>query len=318
MMLTRLLPGTWRQPPKPAFFVFGLLFAPMQSALHISNVAGLAASLLLIALYLLIRLQSQHLASKSPLPGTEIFIAVLLTLALCIKPTLAPIVLLYLLWSRLWKALAVTVTLGGITCAIFPLFEPNWGWLATIRSNIDFLFTVGVANLDDQNLTRFDRIDLQLPLYILVQNRSIALAIAVFIAITLTTLSLTLGPPKNILQRMPSLDEHLLRLSSLLVIGLLPIYQRYYSAILLLVPVLWAFRNLALPRARWILALCTIFLVNTSVLFRVLDLDQASHNPITHTLVQAFIEAHVCWLLLAIATLLVLALRTPSSQIQQT
>ena len=55
LLLTRLLPETWRDPYRPAFLTFGLLLAPTQSALHVSNVTCLSAALLLIALYLLLR-----------------------------------------------------------------------------------------------------------------------------------------------------------------------------------------------------------------------------------------------------------------------
>jgi hypothetical protein len=101
----------------------------------------------------------------------------------------------------------------------------------------------------------------------------------------------------------PTLDGQLLNLSTLLVLGLLPFYQRFYSATLLLLPVLWALRNLALPRARWSLALCCVFLVNTSVLPRLLNVHLSSTN-LSSRLPDALITAHLNWIILALVLLL--------------
>ena len=102
---------------------------------------------------------------------------------------------------------------------------------------------------------------------------------------------------------LSTLDQSLLTISTLLVIGVLPLYQRFYSATLLLLPILWALRNITRARARWILALCCVFLVNTSVLPRRLNL----HIPTTgtiHFLSDALLVPHLNWLLLVIALLL--------------
>ncbi len=52
-LLASFLPGTWRDPIKPAFLAFGLALAPTHSGLHVTNVACLAASLLFLSHLLL-------------------------------------------------------------------------------------------------------------------------------------------------------------------------------------------------------------------------------------------------------------------------
>ncbi len=56
ILLASFVPGDWSHPLKPLFLTFGLALAPVHSAIHVSNVACLAASLLFIAIYLILRL----------------------------------------------------------------------------------------------------------------------------------------------------------------------------------------------------------------------------------------------------------------------
>ena len=269
------------------------------------------------------------LASETwvPTTATSLTVATLLTLSITIKPTLAPITLLYLLYKHLWKTLTITLTLTTLTTATFQLLQPNWDWLPSLRANIDLLFTTGVASLLPENLTRSDRIDLQLPIYALTHSLKAAAILAALVSIALLTLLWRRAPQGRVphdrrsltapivgslstpgQQDQHPLDQNLLTLSTLLTIGLLPVYQRFYSATLLLIPILWALRNITLPRARWILALCCVFLANTSVLPRRLDLHTPPAGPV-HLLVEAFLIPHLNWLLLAIALLLINATR---------
>jgi hypothetical protein len=350
ILLSRLISPTSYLLPRTLQLIFitlGLLFAPAQSALHVSNVTILSASLLLIGLYLLLTtepgapyIDSDVWASSEARPHSStplqkistasiLPIATLLTLSLCIKPTLAPITLLYLAYKRLWKTLTVTITLTTVTTALFQLLQPNWNWLPTLRANIDLLFTTGVASLLPENLTRSDRIDLQLPLYALTHNPNAAALLAVIICIALAALCLRVlhdhlrvphdrrtapivgSVTSTSQQAQQTLDRNFLTLSTLLVIGLLPFYQRFYSAALLLLPILWTLRNITLPRARWILALCCVFLANTSVLPRRLGLHVPPTGPI-HLLADALLVPHLNWLLLVLALLLIKASRHPS------
>ena len=150
ILLSRLIPPPayrkpWTTPCQLIFITLGLLLAPAQSALHVSNVTILSASLLFIALYLLLTSEP-----GAPCLASETWVSapvILLTLSLCIKPTLAPIVLIYLFYKHHWKTLTTTITLTTVTTATFQLLQPNWNWLASLRANIDLLFTTGAASL---------------------------------------------------------------------------------------------------------------------------------------------------------------------------
>jgi hypothetical protein len=313
-LLASFLPGTWRDPIKPAFLAFGLALAPTHSGLHVTNVACLAATLLFLSIYFLL-----SRGKRINLPA--IFC---LTLAICLKPTLGLLLIPYLIWTRAWRTLAATVAISAtITAAsLYPLLSLGSVWLSSLRENIAVVFTNGgAADVSEQSLLRFDRIDLQLPLYALLHNRTAASLLAALIAATLLLLWFQSKP--NLSNQAPSgetLDQHILQIATLLVIGLLPFYQRYYSAMIVLLPILWAFRTLYHPASRatqrWVLILSTIFLINIEAIFSRSSLLPflTIHFPLLTNLI---LGPHLCWLLLLLAILLLAASRKEPSQIQR-
>jgi hypothetical protein len=286
LLLTKAL----RTSYQPCLFIIGLLFAPTLSAFHVTNVTGLAASLTLIATALLLQNPHRH----------KFAIILCLALSISIKHTLAPFILLYLAVERLWTILTATLTLIAAATVAFLLRQPNFNWLPSLRSNIDFLFTAGVASLYPENLTRTDRIDIQLPLFNLTYSATAAGILAAAITIALLILWLRFN------SKSPGLDRQLLTLATILTIGLLPFYQRFYSAILLLIPILWALRNLGRPTAHWTLTITAIFLFNTSVLPRRLNL-----HP--NWLLDLTLIPHLNWLLLILSLILLGAMKTQNA-----
>ena len=323
-LLTTFIPGDWRHPTKPLFLAFGLALAPAHSSIHVSNLACLAASLLFIAIYLLLR---PPVFAENPRLFIEkkiaiiVLVAALITYSSCFKPTLAPFILLYLLWARLWRTLALSIAFGLTLTAIalYPLLQQGQQWLTDLRNNVNFIFTAGSANLAPQNLTRFDRIDLQLPLYALTTSRTAAFLLAALLAAALLILWFKIPkatPPTH------SLDEHLLRIAALLLIGIFPFYQRFYSAILLLIPVLWAIRQLSPPyeptrrptlylTAQATLVIAALFLFNSEVLLQQTPLVPAGSHHLS-LIANAFLGPHLCWLLLALGCLLMASLSAES------
>ncbi len=205
--------------------------------------------------------------------------------------------------------------------SLYPLFQLGQDWLIDLRNNINFGSTSGSVDVTPANLARFDRLDLQVPLYALTESRTAAFLLAVLIVIVLLTLwfrTPTAAP------RVIDTDEHLLRVATLFIIGILPFYQRFYSAILLLIPVLWAFRQLSRPSepacsriirimAHATLAIATLFLVNTEVLIQQTPLVPGGSYNLPF-IANAFLGPHLCWLLLCLACLLLAALSAESHQ----
>jgi hypothetical protein len=297
--LSSFVPGNWRDATKPFFLSFGLALAPVHSALHVTNVACLAGSLIFVAVASLLK---QSAAEKR----VHLVPALLIAFSACLKPTLGLLILPYLLWERAWRTFAVT--LGGlailVSISVFPLLSLGPEWQTDLANNITFVFTNGTADLSVQNHSRFDRIDLQLPIYTVIPNRTAAALLAALASACLLLLWFRVGRPAP----RASFDDRLLKVSAVLLIGLLPFYQRFYSAMFVLLPALWAFRNFDHPRlrgwARWTLALCCLYFVNTKVLEQDSGVFIAigRHLPF---LANTILSPHLCWfLLLLIVTLL--------------
>jgi Glycosyltransferase family 87 len=294
LLLASFVPGSWRGAAKPLFLGFGLAFAPAHSALHVTNLACLSASLLFFAIYLL--------AKRIP-PGnrSKAIAAVCISLSICLKAALGLLLLPYLLWARAWRSLAATALIVGVTTAVslYPSLKSGSAWFDSLRFNSSVAFANGgSSDVAETNLNRFDRIDLQLPLYAMTHHRGMTAVICCLIAAGLLILWFFCKDPDR------GIDQHLLRIGTLFVIGLLPVYQRYYMAVLLLIPLVWAFRNLERRTARWVIGLCAVFLVNSGVLAQRVGLVRglAAHHP---HLANIFAGPHLCWLLLGMACLLV-------------
>lgn len=298
VLLASFVSGSWRDVGKPLFVAFGLAFAPAQSALHVTNLACLSASLMFLAIYLLAK---RLPASNRP----QVLAAVFLALSICLKAALGLLLVPYLLWARAWRALAATVLIVGVATAVslYPSLKSGSAWFDSLRFNSSVAFdNSGSSDVAETNLNRFDSIDLQIPIYSMTHHRKMTTAIGCLIGGGLLVLWFLCKDPDR------SLDQHLLRMGSLFAIGLLPVYQRYYMAVLLLVPLIWALRNLELRAARWVIACCAVFLVNTEVLLQRIGLIRAImvHHPHVANILAG---PHLCWLLLGLACLLVHTLR---------
>jgi hypothetical protein len=294
VLLASFVRGGWRDVAKPLFLAFGLAFAPVQSALHVTNLACFSASLLFVAIYLLARRLPARTRSQVVAAGCIAF-------SICVKPALGLLVVPYLLWARAWRALAVTVAVVGVIAAVafYPSLKSGSAWFDSLRYNA----SVGYANggssdVAETNLNRFDSLDLQIPIYAMTHHRRMTTAISCLIAGGLLVLWFFCKDPDR------AVDQHLLRIGALFVIGLLPVYQRYYMAVLLLIPLIWALRNLELRAARWVMACCAVFLVNSEVLLQRVGLVRSLTIRHPH-IANIFVGPHLCWLLLGMACLLV-------------
>ena len=296
VLLASFVPRGWRRVSKPLFLAVGLAFAPAQSALHVTNLACFSASLLFVAIYLLVK-------RLPPSSRSQVVAGGCIALSICLKAALGLLVVPYLLWARAWRALWVTVAIVGVVAAVgfYPSLKSGSAWFDSLRYNA----SVGYANggssdVAETNLNRFDSLDLQIPIYAMTHHRRMTTAIACLVAGVLLALWF-FGKDAD-----RGVDQHLVRIGALFCIGLLPVYQRYYMAVLLLIPLIWALRNLELRAARWVIACCAVFLVNSEVLLQRVGLVHALtvHHP---HVANIFVGPHLCWLLLGLACLLVRA-----------
>jgi hypothetical protein len=285
--LLKLIDEGWNGVKKPLFLAFALALAPVQSTLHVSNIAGLTASFLLIGTSILIQ------------DAASLFGPISIALAICLKPTLGIITIPYLVLERRWRALGIisSVVITIIAISMLPLVhEP--GWIHSYNKNISVVFTDGGA-ADVAGQTRFDLLNLEVPFYAISHSREIS---ALFVGIF--TVSMLLGWAYLARENMPGRTNALLLVSVLTVVSLLAFYQRYYSGIVLLLPMVWAMQFPFLAIQRWTLVICSCFLVNTEALLRKTKLMDRLHDRFPNA-TDIVIGPHLSWLLLVLSVLLI-------------
>jgi hypothetical protein len=307
-------PGiSWRQfaqDPRAVFFLaFSLGFAPVHTALRSRNIVLIASCLAILGILVLLKGRESRL--RSWLAGIAVAVSI------CLKPTTGIFVIFWLVRQRKIRALGWVIlicVLLSLTGLIPMILNHGMVWLTSYRANVDTLFTHGGnASVYPENTGRTDRIDLQLALFALTSNKSLSSILPVLVYGGLLGSFLWSAGLSNTDRRSPSADANeydgaLLTAAGSLALGLLPVYSRVYSAVVLLPLVLWCFRQLHLKSAKWLLFLLSDFLLNTSAVLRHPEklVAIASRNQ---NLWDGTIGGHTCWLLLLMGILLVWAAR---------
>ncbi len=300
---------SWRNyahDPLAVFFLaFALGFAPAHTAINSENIVLFSACAALLAVLTLLQ------ADAGAEHGMASWIAGALVVAsICIKPTTGLFLLVWLGWERRWRLIAGVCAACALIAALslWPLLARHTlDWIASYRANVATLFTHGGnADVSLENSERTDHIDLQLVLFAIFGDRGLSSAIAAGIyALVLAAFLRGSGWFRSPALRRTT-EMPLLAAGGIMALGLLPVYSRIYSAIVLLPLVLWCFRHLRFESARWLLFLLCGFLANTSALLRRPAFVQAiaARAP---RLWDATVGGHTCWLLLAIGILLIRA-----------
>lgn len=293
-----------RDPLALFFLAFALGFAPAHTAINSENIVLFSACAAILAILTLL---------KSDKGGMRLapWIAGALTVAsISIKPTTGIFLLIWLVWERRWRIVFGVCAACAIIAAIslYPLLaRHNLDWIASYRNNVATLFTHGGnADVSLENVERTDHIDLQLVLFAIFGDRTLSSAIAAgTFALVLAAFFNATGWRKSGSSRITA-NTQLLVAAGIMALGLLPVYSRIYSAIILLPLALWCFRHLRLTSGRWLLFLLCGFLANTSAILRY----PAFIEPIAARaprLWDATLGGHTCWLLLIIGILLIRA-----------
>lgn len=306
---------SWKEfagdPAAVLFTAFSLGFAPVHTAFHSENIVLLAACAAILCVVLLVR---EREWPRVPSLAIAIAAGAAATAAICIKPTTGVFLVPWLVRERRWRLLAGVVIACGVVSlvSIGPLMaQHDRAWLTSYSQNVTALFSHGGnADVSAENTENTDRIDVQLVLYTAFHNRSLAtVGAALIYAGLLVAFFAGAGfAARDALVKtvMHARDLPLLVAAGSLALGLLPIYSRVYSAIVLLPLALWCFGHLRFSSARWLLLLLADFLLNTSAITR--KIGEATgvieKLPRLWTLT---VGGHTCWLLLGIGCLLVQA-----------
>lgn len=237
---------------------------------------------------------------------------ILLGIATCLKPQIGlPFLLFYVLRKR-WRVsgpgLASVAVAGFAALAYLGLTKTPW--IANYRSDNHVLLQTGIlSDFTERNPLRFGLVNLQVLFYALLKHPATIniLAAAVTAAIFLILL-------------WRRTEDHLLELSSVAVLSLLPIYHRFYDASLLVLPLCWSLKEWSGPRrrvARATLALILPFLFPGGSALE----NWWQSGQISTTITQSWwwisiVMPHQIWLMLAMSAIFLWAMNWQERKIR--
>ena len=217
-----------------AFITGTLALAPFHTGIASGNesilVIGLCATAILAA-------SSQR----------DVIAGLLFGLACSLKPHLGSFLVLYYLLHRRWRlfvtALAFTAALA--LAAILWMDTCGVSWEQDYFHNIKVLATDNqIDDFTSVNQARFMLINLQVPFYSFTHRARSANVLA------WSSGALLVGMWVYLITRDPQCRSELLALGTIAVIGLTPVYHRFYDASLLAIPLCWCIsRPLAQSKA---------------------------------------------------------------------
>jgi hypothetical protein len=287
----------WNSWARTSFVACGLTLSPIQTGLSTANVSVLG---FLLCLYSLLYARDNK----------WIQVGALLGLALCLKPNIAIVVFAYFLFSRRWKLLSVSAGLACIlTAAAFLRMQslPRI-WIVDYKSNFAYVFGAGgVADFASPSSARFDMLNLQVPLFqILHTTKATNLTTYSLVAVlTLVWLILFLHNPK--------LEQGWAAPAALLLLGLLPIYQRNYNAGFVLLALLWGFQHFHSATGKCVVAVSAVFLFPGEASLRQTSVHVAWLQGNSLWL-EAGLFPHATWAILVLALILMHVMATAPTQ----
>jgi hypothetical protein len=218
----------WYETRSLTFLALALALAPLHTGLATANPAIPAAALGGIGVCLLRR---SHAAITAALLGVSIIL----------KPQIGLCFLIFAVVKGCWRT--AIWAMGGVTAAtllaILRMQVSHTNWIASYVVDNRALFSGGMlTDFTASNPTRWGLINAQLLAYTFLGNRSAANEAAWLIFITLGFLWLFWA-----VRSVSGADDPLLDLAAMLVLSLLPIYHRFYDAVVLIVPLAWILKE---------------------------------------------------------------------------
>jgi hypothetical protein len=229
LSLASLMHLHWNEPRTYVFCAFLLALAPFHTGLAAGNIA-----IVVVAMTAVVCLAAER--------RQDIVAGTLLAIAVSLKPQIALPFLLYFLLCRRWRLAGTAMGTVALVAAlaVFRLTIAGAPWLENYIYDNRVLFSRGSLNdFTEANPIRFGLVNLQVLLYVILHDRAIANGLALGVAIIAGLWWLFL------VNRRSGSGQHLLALSALVVISLLPIYHRLYDTSLLVFPLAWSLTDLS-------------------------------------------------------------------------
>jgi len=241
--------------------VIWLEVGPLQTLLHLANPTLLTVNLMVFAVYFATF-------------RMEVIAAVVLAIAVCLKPQLGGALLVYYALGRRWRLFGLASGLVAlISCvAVGRLTIEHSNWLPDLLANLHM--ASGNGGLNDPNPINpfhWRLLNLQFPLFAVFSSRTVVSAAALLITGVLCVLYLICwrraggpGAPEPLAVSVP------------LLLALLPVYHSYYDALLLVFPLAWVMASLGTSRT--LPALMVLFCTWPFYICAAWAMDNMIHN----------------------------------------
>jgi hypothetical protein len=224
----------WSSNTGLLFCAFALALAPWHAAIASQSISAQAIELAMIG------------ASLRPGVGGGLTTG----LALCLKPQLAAWFLLFEIAKRRWLRVLTACAVFGVM-TLFAVARMPGGWLDSYRENLRYFFAIGGVNdFTVSNPVRFELLNPQVMFYYLTENYRAANVLTWL----LTACLVFLWSRRN--WRSQSAQ-----LATIVLIGLLPVYQRIYNAGVIVAVLPYAISHWAEMRGKLLIAACAVFLI---------------------------------------------------------
>ena len=254
--LQREIGADWTSLRRLGFLAFAFGLSSAQTGFGVGNPSALAWPLCGLALYFA-RLRR------------ELAAGLLLAVAFAVKPTSAVAAVCILLLYRRFRAFLVWLvaytSVAGFSLVLIGRTAPDWR--STYQQNVDYLFgPYGAASFHSAGFGRFDLVNLQVPIYSFVGSVTWANLLTFAAVAVLCVIWLVVFRPF----REGGTSWDWCGVGVLLLISLLPFYQRNYNVPCVLIAAFWCFRTLELKdSAEWgLLLLCPFYLLPIEAILR--------------------------------------------------
>jgi len=226
--LARVAGFTMNQPRALGFVAFCLALAPIHTGIASGN-----ETIIVVALC--------TLGVLAGFEERDVVAGVMFGAACSLKPHIAGFLLLYYLLRRRWRVLAVTLAFGALLVSIVILRMQVAGvsWVHDYFHNIQVLAASNkIDDFTSANPIRFLLINLQVLFYSYTSSASSSNLLALTTGVLLVAIWI------YVTLRETTKEAEILALSTIAVIGLLPVYHRFYDASILALPVCWCMSEL--------------------------------------------------------------------------
>ena len=275
--VSRLYEIKWNSSAGLALTAYALALAPWHTALAVMSPSAIAIEFGIIGAAL----------AKDEAGG------IATGLSLCWKPQIGLLFLLEQVFSKRWKRAGWAI-LGLVLILVIALLRLPPQWIHSYRENLQYFQAAGGVNdFTAANPIRFDLLNLQVIVYFLFQSYGLANVIA-----------WAIGAAFLVVWWRRHAD-----ISALVLIGLLPFYQRIYNAGLVVLAIGWGVAHLREWRGKAVLLASAIFLVPGSALLQTLhERRWISDSAWDHSfLINFFLGPQATWAILVLIAILLTA-----------